>query len=56
MDFLLSDAFDVTMSLVTLKGCKSDGELVGIMGTLMSSEEGAEGVDLSLIGRETGDC
>lgn len=56
MDFLLSDGFDVTMSLASVKGCKDNGELVGIMGTLVSSEEGAEGVDLSLIGRETGDC
>lgn len=56
MDFLLADGFDATWSLASVKGCKDNGELVGIMGTLMSSEEGAEAVDLSLIGRETGDC
>jgi len=55
-DILLSDAFDVTMSLASLKGCKDDGELVGIMGRLVPDNEGGEGVDLNLIGRETGDC
>jgi len=44
------------MSLASLKGCKDDGELVGIMGRLVPDNEGGEGVDLNLIGRETGDC